>query len=78
MTVESELAQLLHELLLHAVLTHPLPWTVDRDWTHEVVAADGIVIAKCPTAELAQAIVAKAEQVAAKIAAHRTDVEVLP
>ncbi len=26
---------------------HPLPWTIERDWTCEVHASDGAIVAKC-------------------------------
>jgi hypothetical protein len=51
------------DLLRHAVLNHPLPWTVERDWTFEVTAKDGTIIAKCMTHERAATIIAMAEQV---------------
>jgi hypothetical protein len=36
---------------------YPGPWRVDQDWTYEVIAADGKLVAKCPTAAAADAIV---------------------
>lgn len=55
-------------VLLHALLSHPLPWRVDQDWTWEVLAADGATIAKCRTPEQAQAVVSLAERMAAEMA----------
>jgi len=45
------------------VADHPLPWTIDRDWTYEVLAADGTCVAKKMTYEDAAAFVATAEAV---------------
>jgi len=53
-------------LLRDLLAAHPLPWRVDRDWTWEVIAADGTTITKCATGVLADAIVAEAEAVGAE------------
>ncbi len=37
---------LLTELLDHQMREHPLPWSYERDWTYEVKAADGTIMAK--------------------------------
>jgi stress response protein YsnF len=50
--------------ILKPILTaHPLPWRVEQDWTHEVIAADGYTVAKCMTASEAQLIVVEAVNV---------------
>lgn len=51
----------LRNVLDHAVISHPLPWRVEQDWTWEVTAADGAVVAKCQTCAEAQAVVSAAE-----------------
>jgi len=38
----------------------PLPWRVERGWSFEVIASNGAVVAKCPTREEADAIIALA------------------
>ena len=48
-------------------LHHPLPWRVEQDWTHEVTAADGTIIAKCMTYDRAAAIVAMAQAIRADL-----------
>lgn len=40
-------ASLLNQVFFSVLLAHPLPWRVEWDWTHEVVARDGTIIAKC-------------------------------
>lgn len=50
-------------LLIHQLINNPLPWTVDRDWTYEVKASNGVVIAKCPTHAEAQEIIKAAETI---------------
>lgn len=49
------------------LLEHPLPWRVEHDWTYEVTAADGAIIAKCATAARAAAVVAIAERIRADL-----------
>lgn len=55
------------EMVFHQTLDHPLPWRVDEDWTHEVRASDGYVVAKCPTREQAEQIIALANHIKASI-----------
>ena len=43
-------------LLLHQIITNPLPWRIERDWTYEVIAHNGAVIAKCQNYEEAAII----------------------
>lgn len=45
------------DIVRQVYLTRPLPWTIDRDWTWEVLDAKGQVVAKCMTPEQAQAVV---------------------
>lgn len=66
----TRLRDVAHDVVWHAMLHHPLPWRVERDWTHEVTAADGTIVAKCMTHERAAAIIATAERIAATLAAH--------
>lgn len=54
--------RMLQILVSHALRDHPLPWRVERDWSHEVTAHDGVIIAKCSSEEEAQAIIAFAEE----------------
>lgn len=39
--------QIADELLFQQMQDHPLPWHIEHDWTYEVTAADGHIIAKC-------------------------------
>jgi len=57
--VRSDIA---HDVVLHNLIHHPLPWRVERDWTYEVTAADGTIITKCMSHERAMAIIALAEK----------------
>ena len=68
MTTVEQREEMGRELLWMAVVTHPLPWRVEDDWTHEVIASDGACIAKCMTPEAAQFIVDEAEAVAKRMA----------
>lgn len=49
--------RLLRLLMIHQIVTHPLPWRIERDWTYEVTAHDGAIIAKCQNCEEAAIIV---------------------
>lgn len=44
-------------LVFHLVCEHPPPWRVEQDWSFEVIAADGHVVAKCSASQDAEAIV---------------------
>lgn len=57
-----ERLDLLTRLLAQQLLDHPLPWRVERDWTHEVIAADKTVIAKFPNTEEAAKFIELAEE----------------
>lgn len=37
----------LEDIVKWQSLLHPTPWRVEQDWTHEVIAADGYIVAKC-------------------------------
>ena len=39
------------------IIDHPPPWRIERDWTHEVTASDGYIVAKCRTQDLAELII---------------------
>jgi hypothetical protein len=54
---------LLTEVLYQLLDDHPLPWRVEPDWTQEVRAADGAIVAKFRTREEADALIAIAEEV---------------
>lgn len=50
------------ERIAQLVKQHPLPWTIDQDWTWEVIASDGCCVAKKMTHGEAAAFIAKAER----------------
>lgn len=50
-------------LLFQQILINPLPWRVERDWTYEVTASNGAIIAKCQTYEEAVEIIKTAEKI---------------
>lgn len=64
---------MLHDVLLWMVITHPLPWYVDHDWTYEVIASDATVIAKCATEETAQAIIDEATRIRSELDGFELD-----
>jgi hypothetical protein len=45
------------ELLFRQLMKHPLPWTIDQDWTWEVLDSKGNCIAKFQTHGDAQAMI---------------------
>ena len=45
------------------MLDHPLPWRIQRDWSYEVTASDGHIIAKCQQQEEAMEIVGLSEKI---------------
>lgn len=53
---------LLIELLDHQVREHPLPWSCERDWTYEVKASDGTIMAKFMSDTEAMAFISLAEE----------------
>lgn len=63
---------LLNVVLFQQALQHPLPWSIESDWTEEVRASDGYCIAKCRTTEDAEALIALA---VAAYEASRSDEE---
>ena len=62
-------------LLSHQLFTHPLPWTIEEDWTLEVIASDRVIIAKCRTQYEAEEIIEAAQSIKEKL--NNTDVEKL-
>ena len=54
---------MLKHFISQALRDHPLPWTIRRNWSHEVVAADGAIVVKCGEngGEDAEAIIAFAD-----------------
>lgn len=55
-------------------LAHPLPWRIEQDWTTEVVASDGHIVAKC-SAEDAQKVIEWAESMEAKLSKDADEIE---
>ena len=41
---------------------HPLPWTLHREWAHQVRASDGVVIAQFPNISEAESLLRLAEE----------------
>ncbi len=54
-------------LLAQQLSNNPLPWKVDIDWTVEVRASNGVIIAKCQTVGGAEDIIGAAEEVQKKL-----------
>ena len=65
MTVTPE--QMVRYLLFHQILNNPLPWRVERDWSYEVIASNGCIIAKCKSHDEATEIVETAEKLRQEI-----------
>jgi hypothetical protein len=61
-------------LLMTALGEHPLPWRLEIDWTVEVHAADGAIVAKCQTGAEAQALIDAATTMQAELDAGATEV----
>lgn len=70
MSGESKTANPLLPILDTLLLNHPLPWRVERDWSHEVGAEDGTIVAKCMTYEEAETIVDYATRRQAELDEH--------
>ncbi len=49
-------------LAVQAWIVHPLPWRIEHDWTVEVHAADGCIVAKCQSDEEAESVIEWAEE----------------
>lgn len=71
----SDDARAAHDIVRCQLLAHPLPWTVERDWTWEVTARDGAIVAKCMTPEDAGAVVAMAERIRADLDVGAAEIE---
>lgn len=72
-TDAADALDMIDDLVRHAVLHHPLPWRIEDDWTREVTAKDGTIIAKCMTHARAAAIIATAEKIRAELDAPMCD-----
>lgn len=48
-------------MLIGQLLHHKLPWEINHDWTFEVVASDGHIIARCQSSGEAQEIIDEAK-----------------
>lgn len=48
-------------LLLHQLITNPLPWHIDHDWSWEIIADNKATIAKCQSSQEAKAIIKAAK-----------------
>lgn len=60
-------------LVRHMLLEHPWPWTIEADWTCEIIDGQRGLVAKCQTADDAEAIVAVARQLVYETNHHRDD-----
>ncbi len=74
---EARARERLRTVLFGLLLNHPLPWHVESDWTQEVRAADGFIIAKCSTGAQADDIIADAKALQVEIDEGQREVEKL-
>lgn len=44
-------------LAVQTWIAHPPPWRIEHDWTVEVHAADGHIVAKCSSIEEAESVI---------------------
>ena len=49
-------------LAVQVWIQHPLPWHLEHDWTTEVVASDGYIVAKCSEQDALKVIAWAKEQ----------------
>ena len=49
-------------LAIQSWICHPTPWRIEHDWTVEVHASDGHIVAKCSTVEEAEEVIAWAKE----------------
>lgn len=59
--------KMIRYLLFHQLLNNPLPWRIERGWSYEVTASNGITIAKCHTHEEAKEIIEMTEKLRKEI-----------
>lgn len=71
MTEKTQTELLFNPMLDQLLERHPLPWTAQHDWTLEVIATDGTIIAKCLRSDQAQAIINFAERRQAVLDSHK-------
>jgi len=60
MTPERMVCYLLHRQI---IVNHLPWWRIERDWSYEVTASNGVVIARCQTQEEAEEIIQLAEKI---------------
>lgn len=71
MTSDEKIAR---DLIWCQMLHHPLPWRIESDWTEEVTASDGHIVAKTDH-QTALAIIALAEQIQKELDDSREEIE---
>lgn len=59
--------QMIRSLLFRQIFNNPLPWRIERDWSYEVIASNGYIIAKCQKHQEAMEIIEKAEKLRREI-----------
>ncbi len=58
---KSLIEKILREVIFHQMISNPLPWRIEQDWTVEVIAANNPIIAKCKDRAVAEEILKIAE-----------------
>ena len=66
--------RMVHDLIFTQMMHHPLPWRIESDWTEEVTASDGYIIAKTDH-HTALEMVALAEQMQKELVETAKDFE---
>lgn len=64
-------------MVFQSMLYHPLPWRIESDWTQEVTASDGHIIAKCQSPGEAQAIIVFAERIQVELVISEAEFEAM-
>lgn len=60
-------------LLLYQVISNPLPWRVERGWSYEVTASNGVIVAKCRTYADAEEIIIAAQSIRQELDGVKSD-----
>jgi hypothetical protein len=59
----TELEKIVRDLLVQHLITNPWPWRIVGDWTDEVTASNGAIVAKCQNRSDAERILRTAEEI---------------
>ncbi len=67
--------RVIDQLIANKIDRHPLPWSIDHDWTVEVLDARGHCVMKLMTQDEAEALITYASALATRLAKGKAEVD---